>query len=54
MTYKTAIIQDYNWSAEENAKPGLDPGLRNALMLCCPVSSIIWASIIYTALRFLR
>jgi len=54
MLIRTAMIRDYGWLERENAKPGLEPGFRNALMLCCPVSSVIWAGIIYATLRFLR
>ncbi len=54
MTYRTAVIRNFDWLADENAKPGPTPGFHHALMLCCPVSSVIWAGIIYAALRFLR
>jgi len=54
MTYRTTVIRDFSGLAEEDTKPYPAPGFFNALMLCCPVSSIIWAGIIYGALRFLR
>jgi len=39
---------------EYKRKPGLSRGFLNALMLCFPVSSIIWAGIIYLATRLVH
>jgi hypothetical protein len=42
-----------NWPRpyRRTAKPGLSPSCVTAVALCFPISSIIWAGIIYGALR---
>jgi len=54
---RNSLAIDPQWIAvydEYGRKPGLSRGFLNALMLCFPVSSIIWAGIIYAAARLVR
>jgi len=39
---------------EGSSKPGLSSGFMDAIILCLPVSLVIWAGIIYTATRLVR
>ena len=39
---------------EGSGKPGLSSGFINAIILCLPVSLVIWTGIIYAATRLVR
>lgn len=38
---------------DSDVKPGLGPGALNALILCFPISSALWAAIIYAASKLI-
>jgi len=57
MTNRSTFVLHNQWGAfyeERNLKPGLSRGFLNALILCFPFSSMIWAGIIYVASRLAR
>jgi hypothetical protein len=54
---RNSLAIDSRWMVgydEPSRKPGLSRGFLNALMLCFPLSSVIWAGIIYAAARLVR
>jgi len=54
---RSSLAIDPEWIVlydEYSCKPGLSRGFLNALMLCFPVSSVIWAGIIYLAARLVH
>jgi len=57
MTNRNTLVLHHRWETfyeEHNLKPGLSRHFLNALILCFPVSLVIWAGIIYAASRFVR
>lgn len=54
MTNRSTVVLHDQWMTLYNRKPGLSRGVLNALLLCFPVSSIIWAGIIYAASKLMR
>jgi hypothetical protein len=57
MTNRNTLVLHHQWGRfcdEHNLKPGLSRGFLNAVILCFPVSSVIWAGIIYAASRLVR
>jgi hypothetical protein len=54
----TPLMMQDEWTttldADYSVKPGLSRGMLNALLLCFPVSSIIWAGIIYAASKLVH
>lgn len=53
---RNTLAMDVRWFAayDEDCKPGLSLGCLSAMMLCFPLSSVIWAGIIYTAVWLVR
>jgi hypothetical protein len=53
---RNSLAMDVRWLAayDEDYKPGLSLGCLTAMMLCFPLSSVIWAGIIYTAIWLVR
>jgi hypothetical protein len=54
---KNTLVLHHQWGTfydEYNLKPGLSRNFLNALTLCFPVASVIWAGIIYAASRLVR
>jgi hypothetical protein len=53
---RDTVITDVQWLAnyDEDSKPGLSLGCLSAIALCFPLSSVIWAGIIYTAAWLVR
>jgi len=57
MTNRSTLVLHHRWETfydEYYLKPGLSRGFLNAVILCFPVSSVIWAGIIYAASRLFR
>jgi hypothetical protein len=42
------------YADEQYPNPGINRGLLNAAIIWIPISSVMWAGIIYTAMRLLR
>lgn len=52
---RKSLAMDVRWlTYEEYCKPGLSLGCLSAMMLCFPLSSVIWAGIIYTTVWLVR
>jgi hypothetical protein len=53
---RNSLTMDVQWLAayDRDRKPGLSLGCLSAMMLCFPLSSVIWAGIIYTAAWLVR
>lgn len=54
---RNSLAIDVRWLVaydEPSRKPGVSLGCLHAIMLCLPLSSVIWAGIIYAAARLVR